>query len=111
MSNLPRERSVNGEDTSSGILSPIVSDLFTLHASAPMLTALTLERSANGEDTSGSVLSVGEYDPRFTNVSATPSSSSRWTLVMSSMSVNGKDYTLTSDVEASTDGSTMQVRA
>ncbi|KIJ14683.1 hypothetical protein PAXINDRAFT_12509 [Paxillus involutus ATCC 200175] len=91
---------------------PILSNIFTQHPSGLdsqifMLIGLALERPANMEDTSGGVLSVREHDLRFTNVSgvakyhATSLSSSSWTPAtsMSSMSVNGNDHTLQSDVE------------
>ncbi|KIJ09248.1 hypothetical protein PAXINDRAFT_17648 [Paxillus involutus ATCC 200175] len=89
---------------------PIMSNLFTQHPSTPMFVGLALERSTSGEDTSGGVFSVGEYDPRFANVSGTskhpvtPSSSSRWTLAMTRMTVNGKDHTLKSDITGTQKG-------
>ncbi|KIJ14689.1 hypothetical protein PAXINDRAFT_99947 [Paxillus involutus ATCC 200175] len=89
---------------------PIMANLFTEHPSIPMFVGLALERSTSGEDTSGGVFSVGEYDPRFANVSGTskhpvtPSSSSRWTLAMTRMTVNGKDHTLKSDITGTQKG-------
>ncbi|KIJ10401.1 hypothetical protein PAXINDRAFT_16628 [Paxillus involutus ATCC 200175] len=72
-----------------------MSGLFTQHPST-MFIGLALERS-NGKNISGGVFSIGEYDPRFSNVSGTPKHpitpppSSHWTLAMSNMSINGKD--------------------
>ncbi|KAF8839154.1 hypothetical protein BDN67DRAFT_981990 [Paxillus ammoniavirescens] len=82
---------------------PIMSSLCAQHPSTTFI-GLALQRS-NGENTSGSVFSVGEYDPRFANVSGTPKHpvtpppSSRWTVAMSGMSIHGNDHTLKSDVE------------
>ncbi|KAF9225690.1 acid protease [Gyrodon lividus] len=89
---------------------PIMANIFTQHPSTPMFVGLALERSEDGEDTSGGVLSIGEYDPQFSNISGTskhpvtPTSSSRWTIAMSKMTVNGKDYTLKSDVQGTKKG-------
>ncbi|KIJ12214.1 hypothetical protein PAXINDRAFT_14985 [Paxillus involutus ATCC 200175] len=95
---------------------PVLSNLFTQHPSIPIfpyvLIGLALERFANEEDISGCVLSVGEHDPRFADVPGTskhpvtPSglSSSRWTLAMSRMSVNGNYHTLKPDVEGTQKG-------
>jgi hypothetical protein len=56
------------------------------------------------EHTSGGVLSISEYDPRFsTAVNTTkfplaPNNSSRWTIAMDKLDMNGQNYNLTSAV-------------
>ncbi|KAH7929963.1 acid protease [Leucogyrophana mollusca] len=83
---------------------PIMANIFSQNPSTSNFVALALERSHDKEDTSGGVLSIGQYDPRFSNVSQTPkypispSDSTRWTIALNGMHVNGKNIGLKSTV-------------
>jgi hypothetical protein len=63
-----------------------------------------MERSNDMERTSGGLLSVNEYDPRFATVANTPkfplapTGSSRWTIALDNLNMNGQIFDLTSHV-------------
>ena len=75
--------------------------------------ALALERTNDNKDTSGGIITIGEYDPRFKNVSGAtkyplaPSTSSRWTIALSAMQVNGQNVTLKSAVHGAKKGTSI----
>lgn len=88
----------------------VLANLFAQHPSTPHLIGLALERSEDGEDTAGGYLTIGEYDPKYTNVTrtpkipVTPTSGSRWTIPMEAMTVNGKRFPLSSSVKGTKKG-------
>lgn len=83
----------------------VMANMFVQHPSTPLLIGLALERSDNGEETAGGFFTIGEYDPQFSNVTyapripVTPTSTSRWTVAMDVMTINGKHYPLKSTVQ------------
>ncbi|KIJ62117.1 hypothetical protein HYDPIDRAFT_30669 [Hydnomerulius pinastri MD-312] len=89
---------------------PVMANIFSQNPSTPMFIGLALERSQDGEDTAGGVISVGEYDPQFSKVSGSPkypvqpTSTSRWTISMSGLSVNGNSFALKSSVQGTKKG-------
>lgn len=86
----------------------VMANMFAQHPSTPHLIGLALERSDDGEDTAGGYLSIGEYDPKFSNVTYAPkvpvASTSRWTIAMDAMTINGKRFPLTSAVKGTKKG-------
>ncbi|KAH7887120.1 aspartic peptidase domain-containing protein [Phlebopus sp. FC_14] len=94
---------------------PVMANIFNQNPHIPMFLGLALERSKNGEDTSGGVLSIGQYDPDYSNVARRPkypiepSSSSRWTIAISDMRVNGKSFSLQSSVKGAKKGTVISL--
>ncbi|KAG2123595.1 aspartic peptidase domain-containing protein [Suillus clintonianus] len=93
----------------------IMANIFGQNPSAPNFVALALERTADNEDTSGGTITIGEYDPQFKDVSGTtkyplaPSTSSRWTIALTGMQVNGHDVTLNSAVKGAKKGTAISL--
>jgi hypothetical protein len=87
----------------------VMANMFAQH-STPYLIGLALERSDDGEETAGGYLSIGEYDPRYSNVTytpkvpVTPTSASRWTIAMDAMTINEKRVALSSAVKGTKKG-------
>ncbi|KAH7909605.1 aspartic peptidase domain-containing protein [Hygrophoropsis aurantiaca] len=85
----------------SKIAQPLMANIFAQqpNAAAPAFVALALERTPDKENTAGGVLSIGQYDPRFAHVSATPryalapADSARWTIALGGVHVNGRSAT------------------
>ncbi|KAG1889345.1 aspartic peptidase domain-containing protein [Suillus subluteus] len=94
---------------------PIMANLFDQNPSTPNFMALALERTIDSENTSGGAITIGEYDPRFKDVSGTPkyplapSTSSRWTIALSGMQVNGHNVALKSTVKGAKKGTAISL--
>ncbi|KAG1749656.1 aspartic peptidase domain-containing protein [Suillus paluster] len=94
---------------------PIMASIFEQNSSTPNFVALALERTTDQEDTSGGIITIGEYDPRFKNVAGTtkyplaPATSSRWTIALSGMQVNGHSVTLKSAVKGTKKGTAISL--
>jgi hypothetical protein len=94
---------------------PIMANLFDQNPSTTNFMALALERTTDNENTSGGAITIGQYDPRFKDVSGTPkyalapSTSSRWTIALSGMKVNGHDVTLKSAVKGAKKGTAISL--
>ncbi|KAG2160117.1 aspartic peptidase domain-containing protein [Suillus bovinus] len=94
---------------------PIIANLFEQNPSTPNFMALALERTTDNENTSGGAITIGEYDPQFKDVSGTPkyplapSTSSRWTIALSGMQVNGHNVKLESVVKGSKKGTAISL--
>ncbi|KIK47909.1 hypothetical protein CY34DRAFT_798777 [Suillus luteus UH-Slu-Lm8-n1] len=94
---------------------PIMANLFDQNPSTTNFMALALERTIDNENTSGGAITIGQYDPRFKDVSGTPkyalapSTSSRWTIALSGMKVNGHDVTLKSAVKGAKKGTAISL--
>ena len=88
----------------------VMANMFTQHSSIPHLIGLALERSDDGEETAGGYLTIGEYDPKYSNVTytpkvpVTPTSASRWTIALDAMTINGKRFALSSAVKGTKKG-------
>lgn len=88
----------------------VMASLFAQHPSTPHLIGLALERSEDGEETAGGYLSIGEYDPKYKNVTytpkipVTPTSVARWTIPMDAMMINSKRFPLTSGIKGTKKG-------
>ncbi|KAG2075286.1 acid protease [Suillus decipiens] len=94
---------------------PIMANIVEQNPSTPNFMALALERTSDNENTSGGTITIGEYDPRFKDVSKTPkyplapSKSARWTIALSGMQVNGHDVTLKSVVKGAKKGTAISL--
>ncbi|KAG0697806.1 aspartic peptidase domain-containing protein [Suillus ampliporus] len=94
---------------------PIMASIFEQNSSTPNFLALALERTNDQENTSGGAITIGEYDPRFKDISGAtryplaPSTSSRWTIALSGMQVNGHSVTLKSVVKGAKKGTAISL--
>jgi hypothetical protein len=83
---------------------PVIYNIFDQNPTSSNFVALSIERSSDMERTSGGVLSINEYDPRFGAVANSPkiplapTGSSRWTIPIDKLHMNGQYYGLTSQV-------------
>lgn len=74
---------------------PPLYNIFNQNLSLPRFIGISLERSIDMEQTAGGQVSIGEYDPRFPDIKLsqkhplTPENTSRWTIAMESLSING----------------------
>ncbi|EGO03376.1 hypothetical protein SERLA73DRAFT_174844, partial [Serpula lacrymans var. lacrymans S7.3] len=88
-----------------------VDSIFAQNPSTSKFIGLSLERTANQEDTAGGVLSVGEYDPQYSNISTSekhpilPANSTRWTIALDGLNVNGNNLQIKSNVSSQGNGS------
>jgi hypothetical protein len=84
---------------------PAIYNIFDQNPTSSNFVALSIERSSDMERTSGGVLSINEHDPRFAVVAnsprlpLTPNNSSRWTIAMDTLYMNGRYFDLTSQVQ------------
>lgn len=84
---------------------PAIYNIFDQNPTSSNFVALSIERSGDMERTSGGILSINEYDPRFAIVENSPklplapTNSSRWTIAMDTLHMNGQYYNLTSQVQ------------
>lgn len=74
----------------------------------PRIMSILLERSNDMETTAGGQMTIGEYAPGYTDAEQTlsnfiaPSNSSRWTIAMDQLSINGNQFPMTSSVFGAT---------
>ena len=86
---------------------PMIYNIFDQNPASRNFIGLSVERSSDMESTSGGVLSINEYDPRFdavadaTKIPLAPTDSSRWTIALDQLNMNGHNFELTSRVHGS----------
>lgn len=102
LSAIYRSSSNNANDTKA---QPVIYSIFNQNPTSPRFISLSIDRSDDMERTSGGVLSISEYDPRYATIANTtkhslaPINSSRWTIAMDKLEMNGENYNLTSEVQ------------
>ena len=86
----------NASNITTNALPPIYN-IFNQNSSLPRFIGLALERS-DSEHTAGGHLTIGEHFPDFSDVERSekhllsPSNTSRWTILLNGISMNGKNF-------------------
>ena len=75
---------------------PPLYNIFNQNPSLPHFIGISIERSIDMEQTAGGQISIGEYDPRFEEDiilsqkhPLVPANTSRWTIAMEQLTING----------------------
>ena len=75
---------------------PPLYNIFNQNPSLPHFIGISIERSIDMERTAGGQISIGEYDPRFEEDiilsqkhPLVPANTSRWTIAMEQLTING----------------------
>jgi hypothetical protein len=92
----------------------LLYNIFAQNPSQPNFIAMALERSSGEGDTVQGSLGIGEVADEYTSVSGTdhiplfpPSDATRWTVMLDSYAVEGKDHTVSSVVPDAPEGRTI----
>lgn len=78
----------------------VLTNIFTQNTSTPNFIAIDLARSEDYEEIDGGAFTIGEYDPEYsavansTKVPVFPDDSTRWSILLEDISVNGQSVSL-----------------
>ena len=87
---------------------PVIYNIFGQDSGIPRMISILLERSNDMETTAGGQMTVGEYAPGYTDIGQSmnnflaPPNTSRWTIAMDQLSINGNQFPMTSSVFGAT---------
>ena len=101
------KNAVNTSDPDTNAL-PVIYNIFGQNSTMPRLTSILLERSDDMETTAGGQMTVGEYVQGYTDIGQSmnnflaPPNTSRWTIAMDQLSINGNQFPMTSSVFGAT---------